>query len=168
MAALQEGLRSTCLRPRGHPQVCRATSRRLCRNPCTDRLLLIRAAGSSSSTIGIDRSADQEQLGSLQPLHCTWRAVAGGCCGCRGRTLLWAMLCQALLRLSHGLYGQSWPCVLHFHDVCGHGGRLGWHGAARTVVMCVAVDHVSIHVIRCRTRSETGDRSRLIEIHGDA
>ena len=56
------------------------------------------------------------------------------------------MLFQALPRLSHGLYGQAWRHVLRFHSVCGHGGRLGWHGASKTVVMCVAVDHVCIHV----------------------
>ena len=167
MNALQEGLRSSCLRPRGNPQVCRATSRRLCRKHCADHVVLVCAAGSSLSLIGIDRSADQEQLGWFKPLQPTWRAVAGGCCGRRDRTRLQLMLCQALPRLCHGLDGQAWLHVLRIDGVCGHGGHLGWHGAAGTVVMCVAVDHVCIHVSRRRTRSKPGDRSRLIEIHGD-
>ena len=49
MPALQEGRRSTCLRRDEHQQVCRATSRRLCRNYCTDRPLLARAAEASRS-----------------------------------------------------------------------------------------------------------------------
>ena len=47
----------------GEPRHFSTGSRRLCRKLCTDRLVLVCAAGSNLSTIGIDRLADQEQLG---------------------------------------------------------------------------------------------------------
>jgi len=41
----------------------------LCRKHRTDRLVLVCAAGSNLSTIGIEGQAELVPLGSLQPLH---------------------------------------------------------------------------------------------------
>eukprot|EP00966_Prymnesium_polylepis_P249891 5776836-Prymnesium_polylepis.1 len=59
-----EGRQSTIRRDDQQQQVCRATSRRLCHNYCTDRPLLARAAGSSTIPTGIERSNGSEQLRS--------------------------------------------------------------------------------------------------------
>ena len=119
----------------------------MCRSHCTDHVVLVCAAGSSLSLIGIDSLADQEQFALLQPLQSRWRAVVFGCCGRHGRMLL-LQLCSA--KLCHGVActcmakpGCMCFASVVFVDIVDIGAGTE---PKNTVVMCVAMDHAYIHV----------------------